>query len=103
MVFGTLTTCAEHEGELAEHGPRSRSSWPIAAEGLIDAIVGLWQAPVHRARPRYRTDLSSPWEKEPGAHFAAAVDKSRLSIPHASKELTCKYLTDLKLIGALEQ
>ena len=38
-----------------------------------------------------------------GAHFAAAVDKSRLSIPHVSKELTCKYLTDLKLIGALEK
>ncbi|HXO56037.1 MAG TPA: hypothetical protein VN866_05735 [Mycobacterium sp.] len=39
----------------------------------------------------------------PGAHFATAVDKSRLSIPHVSKELICKYLTDLKLIGALEQ
>jgi hypothetical protein len=36
-------------------------------------------------------------------HFAAAVDKSRLSIPHVSKELICRYLTDLKLIGALEQ
>jgi AcrR family transcriptional regulator len=45
-----MHTCAEHEGELAEHGPRSRSSWPIAAEGLIDAIVGLWRAPVHRTR-----------------------------------------------------
>jgi AcrR family transcriptional regulator len=43
-----MHTCAEHEGELAEHGPRSRSSWPIAAEGLIDAIVGLWRASVHR-------------------------------------------------------
>ncbi|MBV9321028.1 MAG: TetR family transcriptional regulator [Mycobacterium sp.] len=42
-----MHTCAEHEGELAEHGPQSRSSWPIAAEGLIDAIVALWQAPVH--------------------------------------------------------
>ncbi len=42
-----MHTCAEHEGELAEHGPRSRSAWPIAAEGLIDAIVGLWRAPVH--------------------------------------------------------
>ena len=41
-----MHTCAEHEGELAEHGPEARSSWPIAAEGLIDAIVGLWQAPV---------------------------------------------------------
>jgi len=45
-----MHTCAEHEGELAEHGPRSRSSWPIAAEGLIDAIVGLWRAPVHRGQ-----------------------------------------------------
>ena len=45
-----MHTCAEHEGELAEHGPRARSSWPIAAEGLIDAIVGLWQAPVHRVQ-----------------------------------------------------
>ncbi|MEZ0352230.1 TetR/AcrR family transcriptional regulator [Mycobacterium sp. pR1184] len=42
-----MHTCAEHEGALAEHGPRSRSSWPVAAEGLIDAIVGLWRAPVH--------------------------------------------------------
>jgi hypothetical protein len=38
-----------------------------------------------------------------GAHFDAAVEKSRLSIPHVSKELICKYLTDLKLIGALEK
>jgi AcrR family transcriptional regulator len=45
-----MHTCAEHEGELAEHGPRARSSWPIAAEGLIDAIVGLWQSPVHRVQ-----------------------------------------------------
>jgi cytochrome P450 len=39
----------------------------------------------------------------PGAHFDAGVEKSRLSIPHVSKELICKYLTDLKLIGALEK
>jgi AcrR family transcriptional regulator len=45
-----MHTCAEHEGELAEHGPRARSAWPVAAEGLIDAIVGLWRAPVHRAQ-----------------------------------------------------
>jgi AcrR family transcriptional regulator len=42
-----MHTCAEHEGALAEHGPHSRSSWPVAGEGLIDAIVGLWRAPVH--------------------------------------------------------
>jgi hypothetical protein len=43
-----MHTCAEHEGELAEHGPQARSPWPVAGEGLIDAIVGLWQAPVRR-------------------------------------------------------
>jgi hypothetical protein len=42
-----MHTCAEHEGALVEHGPRARSSWPVAGEGLIDAIVGLWLAPVH--------------------------------------------------------
>ena len=47
-----MHTCAEHEGELAEHGPKARSSWPVAGEGLIDAIVGLWKAPV-------RTSLTS--------------------------------------------
>lgn len=43
-----MHTCAEHERALAERGPRSQLSWPVAAEGLIDAIVGLWQAPVTR-------------------------------------------------------
>ena len=42
-----MHTCAEHEGALAERGPRSRSAWPVAGEGLIDAIVGLWRGPVH--------------------------------------------------------
>jgi AcrR family transcriptional regulator len=42
-----MHTCAEHEASLAEHGPRARSAWPVAGEGLIDAIVGLWRAPVH--------------------------------------------------------
>jgi AcrR family transcriptional regulator len=42
-----MHTCAEHESALAEHGPRSRSAWPVAGEGLVDAIVGLWRAPVH--------------------------------------------------------
>ena len=41
-----MHTCAEHEGALATHGPRARSPWPRAAEGLIDGITGLWQAPV---------------------------------------------------------
>jgi fatty acid CoA ligase FadD9 len=39
----------------------------------------------------------------PGGRFSAAVKKSGLSIPGLSKGLICKYLTDLKLIGALEQ
>lgn len=51
-----MHTCAEHEGALAEHGPTSRSSWPVAGEGLIDAIVGLWRAPVHVGVPPGRAD-----------------------------------------------
>jgi fatty acid CoA ligase FadD9 len=39
----------------------------------------------------------------PGSRFSAAVQKSGRSIPGVSKELICKYLTDLKLIGALEK
>lgn len=42
-----LHTCAEHEGALAEYGPQARSSWPVAGEGMVDAIVGLCRAPVH--------------------------------------------------------
>ena len=42
-----MHTCAEHEGALAEHGPKSRSSWQVAGEGLIDAIVGMVLRPVH--------------------------------------------------------
>jgi hypothetical protein len=40
--------------------------------------------------------------KDPGAQQHQR-EKSRLSISKVSKGLTCKYLTDLKLIGALEQ
>jgi fatty acid CoA ligase FadD9 len=39
----------------------------------------------------------------PGGRFSTAVKKSGLSIPGLSKELVYKYLTDLKLIGALEK
>jgi hypothetical protein len=72
--------------------------------GRSRPIVGLRQAPVHK-RPRsvFTADAEEHISPVPGAHFAAAVGKSRLSIPHVSKELTCKYLTDLKLIGALEK
>ncbi len=44
-----MHSCADYEGELAERGARSHSSWPTAAEGLVDAIVGLWRAPVYGA------------------------------------------------------
>jgi AcrR family transcriptional regulator len=41
---------AERERALAEGTPTTRSSWPGAATGLIDAIVGLWLAPVTDSR-----------------------------------------------------
>jgi AcrR family transcriptional regulator len=41
--------CAEFERALVEDTPRARSSWHELAAGLIDAIAGLWQAPVTRA------------------------------------------------------
>ncbi|MBB4939994.1 AcrR family transcriptional regulator [Streptosporangium album] len=37
---------AERERALAEGTPTPRSNWHDAATGLIDAIVGLWLAPV---------------------------------------------------------
>jgi hypothetical protein len=42
--------CAERERALAESIPTPRSSWHDAASGLIDAIVGLWLAPVTSVR-----------------------------------------------------
>ncbi|GLW11654.1 TetR family transcriptional regulator [Microtetraspora sp. NBRC 13810] len=41
-------TCADRERALAEGAPTSRPSWHDAATGLIDALVGLWLAPVTR-------------------------------------------------------
>lgn len=41
-----MHTCAERERALAENTSSTRSSWQGAAVGLIDAIVGLWLAPV---------------------------------------------------------
>ncbi|MEU6429858.1 TetR family transcriptional regulator [Microbispora sp. NPDC046973] len=38
--------CAERERALAEGAPTPRSSWHGTATGLIDALVGLWLAPV---------------------------------------------------------
>lgn len=41
-----IHTCAEWERALATGTPFPRSSWDSAASGLIDAIVGVWLAPV---------------------------------------------------------
>ncbi|MFG2780500.1 TetR/AcrR family transcriptional regulator [Streptomyces prunicolor] len=41
-----LHTCAQRERALAENTPTPRASWHDAATGLVDAIVGLLQAPV---------------------------------------------------------
>jgi hypothetical protein len=40
-----MHTCAEWERAMAENASWARSSWQTAAVGLVDAIVGLWQAP----------------------------------------------------------
>ena len=45
-----MHTCAEWERALAEGAPRS--GWQDATSGLIDAIVGLWLAPVSETRSR---------------------------------------------------
>jgi AcrR family transcriptional regulator len=37
--------CAERERALQEATPTPRATWEGAAIGLIDALVGLWQAP----------------------------------------------------------
>lgn len=39
-------SCADRERALAQGAPVPRLSWQGAASGLIDAIVGLWLAPV---------------------------------------------------------
>jgi AcrR family transcriptional regulator len=38
--------CAERERALAEDAPTPRATWQEAASGLIDALVGMWLAPV---------------------------------------------------------
>lgn len=49
-------TCADRERALAEGAPTPRATWEETATGLIDAITGLWRAPVTpRSRPG-RTD-----------------------------------------------
>lgn len=39
-------TCAERERALADGLPTPRASWHDTATGLVDAIVGMWSAPV---------------------------------------------------------
>ncbi|MEO6084548.1 MAG: TetR/AcrR family transcriptional regulator [Umezawaea sp.] len=39
-------TCAERERALATGSPTTRASWEDTATGLIDAITGMWLAPV---------------------------------------------------------
>jgi AcrR family transcriptional regulator len=41
-----MHTCADRERALAAGASMHQSSWRAAASGLIDAIVGLWLAPV---------------------------------------------------------
>ncbi|MEU4659814.1 TetR family transcriptional regulator [Streptomyces sp. NPDC023723] len=43
-------TAAERERALAEHRPTARASWRAAADGLVDAVVGMWTAPVTHRR-----------------------------------------------------
>ncbi|MES4905797.1 MULTISPECIES: TetR family transcriptional regulator [unclassified Streptomyces] len=43
-----LHICAERERALAENTPTPRATWHATATGLIDAIIGLWLAPVTR-------------------------------------------------------
>jgi AcrR family transcriptional regulator len=38
--------CAERERALAENTPTPRSNWADTATGLVDAVVGMWLAPV---------------------------------------------------------
>ncbi|GAB3211198.1 TetR/AcrR family transcriptional regulator [Marinactinospora thermotolerans] len=38
--------CAERELALAEGGAAGRDGWAMTAAGLVDALVGLWTAPI---------------------------------------------------------
>jgi AcrR family transcriptional regulator len=41
-----MHTCADFERAFAEGSGMPRTSWSAVASGLIDAIVGLWRAPI---------------------------------------------------------
>jgi AcrR family transcriptional regulator len=42
--------CAERERALQAGSGTPRSTWDAAADGLVDALVGLWTAPVTRTK-----------------------------------------------------
>ncbi|MFO0563154.1 MAG: helix-turn-helix domain-containing protein [Polyangiales bacterium] len=42
--------CAERERALQSGEPTPRASWDDAAQGIVDALAGLWRAPQHSAR-----------------------------------------------------
>ncbi|MGC5012299.1 TetR/AcrR family transcriptional regulator [Streptosporangium sp. DT93] len=44
-------TLAEHERARHEDGPAAHPSWEAVAAGLVDALTGLWQAPVTPIHP----------------------------------------------------
>ncbi|MGV0602256.1 TetR family transcriptional regulator, partial [Mycolicibacterium pulveris] len=41
-----MHTCADFERAFAEGTDMARTNWRSVASGLIDAIVGLWRAPI---------------------------------------------------------
>ncbi|HYH29456.1 MAG TPA: TetR/AcrR family transcriptional regulator [Pseudonocardia sp.] len=43
---------ADRERALADGAPTPRATWQDAADGLIDALVAVWRAPVTSSRPR---------------------------------------------------
>lgn len=43
-----IQTCADFERSLADAGPASGKTWRKVGNGLVDALVGLWSAPVSR-------------------------------------------------------
>ncbi|TYB53479.1 TetR/AcrR family transcriptional regulator [Nonomuraea sp. PA05] len=55
-----LHACAVRERALAEGAPTPRESWQGTATGLIDALVGLWLAPVTSVGTTGRPELGEP-------------------------------------------
>jgi AcrR family transcriptional regulator len=43
-----IQTCADFERGLADTAPASGKTWRKVGSGLVDALVGLWSAPVSR-------------------------------------------------------